>query len=141
MIQEGKPAPAFALEHAGGEKIKLSDFRGRPAVTYFYPEDDAPGRLAKSGAVVPGVSPDGPEVHQRFQDRYKLKFTLLSDPDKAVAAKYGTWAEMVMYGKRVTSMIRSTFVIHARGVVRRVFPRVRVDGHAEQVLAALAALG
>jgi peroxiredoxin Q/BCP len=120
---------------------------------YFYPKDDTPGctkeacgfrdagrRLAKPEAVVLGVSPDGPEAHRDFQDKYELNFTLLSDPDKAVATKYGTWGEKVMYGKRVTGMIRSTFVIDAQGVVRKVFPRVRVDGHAEQVLAALDAL-
>ena len=91
--------------------------------------------------MVLGVSPDSPAAHQRFQDKYKLNFTLLSDPDKAVATKYGAWGEKVMYGKKVTGMIRSTFVIDAQGVVRKVFPRVRVDGHAEKVLEALAALG
>jgi peroxiredoxin Q/BCP len=154
LIQEGKPAPAFALSSASGEKVQLVDFRGRPVVLYFYPKDDTPGctkeacafrdaerRLSTSGAAVLGVSPDSREAHQRFQDKYKLNFTLLSDPDKSVATKYGAWGEKVMYGKKVTGMIRSTFVIDGQGVVRKVFPRVRVDGHADKVLEALAALG
>jgi peroxiredoxin Q/BCP len=83
------------------------------------------------------VSPDSVASHQRFRDKYELGFPLLSDPDKKVATKYGAFGEKLMYGKKVQGMIRSTFVIDAEGTVRKVFPRVRVDGHAEKVLAAL----
>jgi peroxiredoxin Q/BCP len=153
VIEEGQKAPDFTLPAADGSRVKLADLRGRPVVLYFYPKDDTPGctkeacsfrdaerRLQAAGAVVLGVSPDAPESHQRFREKYALKFTLLSDVDKRVATKYGAWGEKVMYGKKVTGMIRSTFVIDADGVVRKVFPRVRVDGHADKVLDALATL-
>lgn len=154
LIEAGKPAPTFTLEDGHGAHVRLSDFKGRPVVLYFYPKDDTPGctkeacgfrdaerKLARSGAAVLGVSPDGPDAHKRFAEKYRLPFALLCDPDKTVAKKYGAWGEKTLYGKQVTGMIRSTFVIDAQGVVRRVFPRVRVDGHVEKVLEALAALG
>jgi peroxiredoxin Q/BCP len=118
-------------------------------VLYFYPKDDTPGctreacgfrdtyAKLKKRAVVLGVSPDGLDAHEDFRNKYKLPFDLLADEDKAVAKKYGAWGEKMMYGKKVTGMIRSTFLIDGQGVVRKVFPRVRVDGHAERVLAAL----
>jgi len=90
--------------------------------------------------VVFGVSPDSLPSHEKFRAKYRLNFPLLSDPDKSVAKKYGAFGEKVMYGKKVIGMIRSTFIIDGDGVVRKVFPRVRVDGHADQVLEALAAL-
>ena len=119
-------------------------------VLYFYPKDDTPGctreacafrdqkaALKKRGAVVLGVSGDSVASHEKFRAKYKLNFPLLADPDKAVAKKYGAWGEKVLYGRKTVGMIRSTFVIDAEGVVRKVFPRVKVDGHDEQVLAAL----
>jgi peroxiredoxin Q/BCP len=130
--------------------VALRDLRGRPVVLYFYPKDDTPGctreacafrdaraKLRKSGAVLLGVSPDSAESHRRFRDKYKLNFPLLADTDKAVAKRYGAYGDKVLYGRKLKGMIRSTFVIDAEGVVRKVFPRVRVDGHDEQVLAAL----
>jgi peroxiredoxin Q/BCP len=153
VIQAGETAPDFTLPDADGRAVTLSKLRGRPVVLYFYPKDDTPGctreacafrdaepRLARAGAVVLGVSPDSAASHARFRDKHKLGFTLLCDPDKAVAESYGAFGEKVLYGKKVQGMIRSTFVIDAAGVVRRVFPRVRVDGHADQVLEALKAL-
>jgi peroxiredoxin Q/BCP len=153
VVREGQKAPAFTLETLGGKKLSLADFKSKPVVLYFYPKDDTPGctreacafrdsqaALKKAGAVVLGVSPDSAASHERFSGKYKLSFPLLSDPDKGVAKKYGAFGEKVMYGKKVVGMIRSTFVIDGEGVVRKVFPRVRVDGHAEQVLAALEAL-
>jgi thioredoxin-dependent peroxiredoxin len=150
MIQEGKKAPGFDLESSEGGKVRLEDLRGKPVVLYFYPKDDTPGctreacafrdqkaALKKRGAVVLGVSGDSRESHEKFRAKYKLNFPLLSDPDKAVAKKYGAWGEKVLYGRKSVGMIRSTFVIDAEGVVRKVFPRVKVDGHDEQVLAAL----
>jgi peroxiredoxin Q/BCP len=153
MVKEGKPAPTFTLASSEGGEVSLEDLKGKTVVLYFYPKDDTPGctkeacafrdsqaALKKKGAVVLGVSGDPLAAHEKFKAKYKLNFPLLSDPDKAVAKKYGAWGEKVMYGKKVTGMIRSTFVIDKEGVVRKVFPRVRVDGHADRVLEALAEL-
>ena len=153
MIQEGKKAPDFTLPSSEGGRVNLKKLRGKPVVLYFYPKDDTPGctreacafrdsqaALKKKGAVVLGVSGDSLASHEKFTRKYKLNFPLLSDADRAVAKKYGAWGEKVLYGKKFIGMIRSTFVIDAQGVVRKVFPRVRVDGHAEQVLKALDAL-
>jgi len=150
MIKEGQKAPEFTLPSTEGGEVRLKDLRGKNVVLYFYPKDDTPGctreacafrddqaALKKKGAVVLGVSGDSLASHEKFKQKYKLNFPLLSDPDKAVAKKYGAWGEKVMYGKKVTGMIRSTFVIDKEGVVAKVFPRVRVDGHAEKVLEAL----
>jgi peroxiredoxin Q/BCP len=154
MIEEGKKAPAFTLESDAGEKVKLSDLRGKNVVLYFYPKDDTPGctteacafrdaraPLAKAGAVVLGVSPDPVDRHKKFKQKYELNFPLLADPDHAVAEKYGAWGEKTLYGKKSMGIIRSTFLIDKAGVVRKVWPRVKVDGHDEQVLTALKELG
>jgi peroxiredoxin Q/BCP len=154
MLEAGAKAPDFTLESSEGGKVRLKDLRGKPVVLYFYPKDDTPGctreacafrdsqsALKKRDAVILGVSGDSVASHEKFKAKYKLNFRLLADPDKAVAMKYGAWGEKLMYGKRVTGMVRSTFVIDAAGIVRKVFPRVRVDGHADQVLEALSNLG
>jgi peroxiredoxin Q/BCP len=153
MVKEGQKAPDFALPSSAGGEVALKGLRGQAVVLYFYPKDDTPGctreacafrdaqaKIKKTGAVVLGVSPDSVASHEKFKAKYKLNFPLLADADKSVAKKYGAFGEKVMYGKKVTGMIRSTFVIDGDGVVRKVFPRVRVDGHAEQVLEALAQL-
>jgi len=153
MVKEGKAAPKFRLPSSEGGELSLEDLKGKAVVLYFYPKDDTPGctreacafrdtqaAIKRRGAVVLGVSGDSLGAHAKFKAKYKLNFPLLSDPDKAVAKKYGAWGEKVMYGKQVTGMIRSTFVIDKDGVVSKVFPRVRVDGHAEKVLEALEAL-
>jgi len=153
MIREGQKAPGFTLPSSEGKDISLSDFEGRPVVLYFYPKDDTPGctkeacafrdrqaEVRKAGAVVLGVSPDSVDAHGKFRSKYRLNFPLLADTDKRVAKKFGAYGEKLLYGKKVTGMIRSTFVIDAKGVVRKVFPRVRVDGHAEQVVKALSEL-
>jgi peroxiredoxin Q/BCP len=152
-IEEGSKAPDFTLSAHDGTKLKLSSLRGKPVVLYFYPKDDTPGctkeacgfrdanaKLAKLGAVVLGVSPDSPVSHEKFRAKYKLPFTLLADESHAVAEKYGAWREKNMYGKKSMGIARSTFIIDATGTVVKVFKAVRAEGHAEQVLAALAAL-
>jgi peroxiredoxin Q/BCP len=153
MLTEGDKAPAFKLPSVEGGDVSLKDFAGKTVVLYFYPKDDTPGctreacafrdsqaALKKAGAVVLGVSPDSVESHQKFRSKYKLNFPLLADADKAVAKKYGAFGEKVMYGKKVTGMIRSTFVIDGSGVVRKVFPRVKVDGHSDKVLEVVSSL-
>ncbi|MET0554623.1 MAG: thioredoxin-dependent thiol peroxidase [Vicinamibacteria bacterium] len=153
MLTEGDKAPAFKLPSVEGGDVSLKDFAGKTVVLYFYPKDDTPGctreacafrdsqaALKKAGAVVLGVSPDSVESHQKFRSKYKLNFPLLADDDKTVAKKYGAFGEKVMYGKKVVGMIRSTFVIDGKGVVRKVFPRVKVDGHADKVLEVVSSL-
>jgi thioredoxin-dependent peroxiredoxin len=152
-IEAGAKAPDFTLVTHEGTKLKLSSLKGQAVVLYFYPKDDTPGctkeacgfrdakaRLAKAGAVVLGVSPDGPESHAKFRTKYKLPFTLLCDPDHKVAEKYGAWREKNMYGKKSLGIARSTFLIDADGRVAKVFKAVKPDVHADQVLAALAEL-
>jgi thioredoxin-dependent peroxiredoxin len=153
MLTEGDKAPAFKLPSVEGGEVSLKDFAGKTVVLYFYPKDDTPGctreacafrdsqaALKKAGAVVLGVSPDSVESHEKFRSKYRLNFPLLADADKTVAKKYGAFGEKVMYGKKVTGMIRSTFVIDGRGIVRKVFPRVKVDGHSDKVLEVVSSL-
>jgi peroxiredoxin Q/BCP len=150
VVEEGAPAPDFTLESEGGEEVTLSQFRGRPVVLYFYPRDFTPGCTAEAcsfrddyeayeerGAVILGVSPDTTASHGRFKDKHALPFTLLADPDHKVADKYGAWGEKVVYGKKSIGLIRSTFVIDPEGKIARVISPVRVQGHSEEVLAAL----
>ncbi len=152
-VQEGDKAPDFTLADDQGKKIKLSSLKGQPVVLYFYPADDTPGctaeacafrdrkaELAKAGAKVLGVSPDTTESHGKFRDKYELNFPLLADPDHAVAEKYGAWRERNMYGKKFMGIQRSTFLIDSQGKIAKVWKSVKVDGHDEQVLQALAEL-
>ncbi|TMM03060.1 MAG: thioredoxin-dependent thiol peroxidase [Actinobacteria bacterium] len=152
MVEEGKPAPDFELTSDSGEHVKLSDFRGKPVVLYFYPKDDTPGCTAQAcgirdvysdfrerGAVVLGVSPDDEASHVKFKQKYSLPFTLLADPGHEVAEEYGVWKERNMYGKKSMGIERSTFVIDASGNVAKAMRRVKPDTHAADVLAALPA--
>jgi thioredoxin-dependent peroxiredoxin len=148
----GSKAPAFTLKNQRGEKVSLAGFKGQRVVVYFYPADDTPGctkeacqfndvlaPLAGLGAHVIGVSPDDTDSHVAFAAKYSLGFDLLSDPTRAVMERYGAWGEKVMYGKRVTGVIRSTFVIGPTGKVEHAWYNVRADGHAAKVRAALGA--
>lgn len=152
MLTVGSPAPDFALADDGGDTVRLSALKGRQVVVYFYPRDDTPGctrqacgvrdawdAFTATGAVVLGISRDGQESHAKFRAKYELPFTLLSDPDHAVAEAYGAWGEKTMYGKKVMGIVRSTVVIDADGKVKAVFPKVKPDTHARQVLDALEA--
>ena len=150
MVEEGSPAPDFTLTSDSGEQVSLESLRGQPVVLYFYPKDDTSGcttqacglrdvygELEDRGAVVLGVSRDDEASHRRFKEKYSLPFTLLSDPDAAVADRYGVWVERSMYGKKSMGINRSTFVIDADGNVAKALYGVKPDGHADTVLAAL----
>jgi peroxiredoxin Q/BCP len=149
-IEAGQKAPAFTLTADDGSKVRLSDLKGSPVVLYFYPRDDTPGCtreacsfrdqkavLKKLGAQVLGVSTDSVESHGKFRDKYELNFPLLADPDHKVAEKFGAWREKNMYGKKSMGIQRSTFLVDADGKVAKVWKAVKVDGHDEQVVAAL----
>jgi thioredoxin-dependent peroxiredoxin len=150
-IEEGKAAPAFTLKDSDSKAVALRDFKGKYVVLYFYPKDDTPGctkeacgfrdlwaDIKKAGAVVLGVSADGAESHRKFAAKYKLPFTLLSDPDRAVMTKYGAYGEKMMYGKKTVGVIRSTVLIGPDGKVRKHWARVpKADAHPAKVLEAL----
>jgi len=149
-IEPGSKAPDFNLPADDGGKVKLSTLRGQNVVLYFYPRDMTPGctreacafrdskvALKKLGAAVLGVSTDDVASHEKFRDQYELNFPLLADVDHKVAEKYGAWREKNMYGKKSMGIQRSTFLIDAEGKVARVWKKVNVDGHDEEVIAAL----
>ena len=150
MVEEGKPAPDFELRSDSGESVKLSDLRGKQVVLYFYPKDDTPGcttqacgirdaygEFEREGAVVLGVSPDDERSHVKFKEKYELPFTLLADPDHAVAEKYGVWGEKNYAGKKYMGINRSTFVIDPEGNVARAMLGIKPAGHASEVLDSL----
>jgi peroxiredoxin Q/BCP len=150
-IEEGKAAPAFTLPDADGQKVALKELRGQDVIVYFYPRDDTPGctkeaegfrklhkKLEKLGAVVIGISPDSPESHAKFARKYKLPFTLLSDPDRKVMTKYGAFGEKMMYGKKTQGVIRSTVWVGPDGKVKKHWARVpKAADHPQKVLEAL----
>jgi peroxiredoxin Q/BCP len=151
VIEEGKPAPDFELESDSGETVKLSDFRGRSVVLYFYPKDDTPGCTTEAcefrdaydvfrerGAEILGVSPDDVGSHGKFKTKYELPFTLLADPEHEVAEKYGVWGERSSYGKTSMGITRSTFIIDPDGNVARAMLGIKPAGHASEVLGSLA---
>lgn len=150
MVSEGDPAPDFRLPADDGRMYTLTDFRGKKVVLYFYPKDDTPGctreacsfrdnlgRVSSKGAVVLGVSKDDLDSHAKFRKKYALTFPLLSDPDGKVLNAYGVWKEKSLYGKTFMGVERTTFIIDEKGRIAKVFPRVKVDGHVDEVLGAL----
>jgi peroxiredoxin Q/BCP len=150
VVEEGKPAPDFELTSDDGEKVKLSDFRGKPVVLYFYPKDDTPGCTKQAcalrdeyaefrdrGAVILGVSPDDEASHVKFKNKYQLPFTLLADPEHEASEVYGVWGERTYAGRKYMGITRSTFVIDSDGNVTKAMRGVKPDTHAERVLAAL----
>ncbi|MDH3712214.1 MAG: peroxiredoxin [Gammaproteobacteria bacterium] len=154
-IEEGKAAPVFTLKDAAGKKIALKDLRGKDVIVYFYPQDDTPGctkeacgfrdlwkDIHKRGAVVLGISPDDEASHKAFTAKYKLPFTLLSDPDRKVMSKYDAFGEKMMYGKKTVGVIRSTVWIGPDGKVRKHWKRVpKAADHPRRVLEELQAVG
>ena len=153
-IKEGGAAPAFKLPAGDGSSVKLADFKGKkPVILYFYPKDNTPGctqescdfrdahsAILKAGAVVLGVSADSAESHKKFSAKYKLPFPLLSDESTEVLQKYGVWKEKSMYGKKFMGIERTTVLIDSEGKVAKLYPKVKVEGHAAEVLADLKAL-
>lgn len=146
-FKEGNKAPDFTLTDAQGKKVKLSDFKGKKVILYFYPRDNTPGctreacdfrdrnqNFEKANTVVIGVSPDTEKSHQGFLSKHELPFLLLSDPEKKVAEKYGVFKEKKMYGKTVMGIERSTFLIDEAGKLVKEMRKVKVNGHADQLL-------
>ncbi|HEY9166783.1 MAG TPA: thioredoxin-dependent thiol peroxidase [Candidatus Kryptonia bacterium] len=149
-LKVGAKAPAFTLKNDGGETVKLADYKGKKVVLYFYPKDDTPGctkeacsfrdgfsEIKKKGAVVFGVSADSVESHGKFKQKFNLNFPLLSDTDKKVINAYGVWKEKSLYGRKFMGIERTTFVIDEDGKIKKIFPKVKVDGHYDEVLAEL----
>jgi len=147
LLEVGDEAPDFCLPNSNEEQICLSEFRGKWVVLYFYPRDNTSGctrealdftthikEFIDNGAVVIGVSPDSPRSHQRFILKHNLKVELLSDTEKAVLKKYGAWGKKKRYGKEVEGVIRTTYLIDDKGIIRHIWRNVKVKGHVEEVL-------
>ena len=146
MLQINKKAPAINLQDVNGKKRTLKEFLGKKVVLYFYPKDMTPGctteacdfrdafpNLKKLKVVVIGISPDSIERHKKFIDKYDLPFILLSDEKKTVLEKYGVWKEKNMYGRKYMGVVRTTVLIDEKGIVRKIYPKVKVKGHVEEV--------
>jgi peroxiredoxin Q/BCP len=149
-LKEGSKAPALALLTDTGEKLKLSSLAGKKVVLFFYPKADTPGctreacgfrdefaRIQSAGAVIVGVSPDPVARVARFKAKYNLPFTLLADETHEAAEKYGVWVEKSQYGRTYMGVARTTFILGPDGRIQRIFRKVKVDGHADEVIAAL----
>ncbi len=150
MLKEGDKAPDIRLQTDSGEPFQLSALQGKKVVLYFYPRADTPGctveacefrdqskKFAKKSAVIVGLSPDTQKSQAKFKDKFDLPFTLLCDVDKEAAQAYGVYKEKNMYGKKVMGIERTTFIVGEDGRIAKIFPKVKAQGHAEQVLAAL----
>ena len=150
MIEVGKKAPAFRMSASNGKTISLADFKGKKVVLYFYPKDNTSGctkeacdfrdhiaSVKKQDAVVIGVSPDSLKSHDNFISKFDLPFLLGSDESKEVLHSYGVWKEKSMYGRKYMGVERTTIIIDGAGKVARIFPKVKVNGHVEEVLQAL----
>jgi thioredoxin-dependent peroxiredoxin len=146
----GQVAPDFNLVTDDGSTLKLSSLRGKKVVLYFYPKDQTPGcttqacdfrdsfnRIKSKGAVVLGVSADSVDSHRRFKEKQSLNFTLVSDPEKKALQTYGVWQEKSLYGRKFLGIVRTTYVIDEKGRIAHVFPKVKVAGHVDAVLAVL----
>jgi peroxiredoxin Q/BCP len=149
-LREGDPAPSVSLPTDQGVPFELGSLKGKNVVLYFYPKADTPGctkeacdfrdtswKFSKANTVIVGVSPDAEKAQSTFKQKFDLPFTLLADKDHAAAQAYGVWKEKSMYGKKYMGVERTTFVIGPDGRIKKIFPKVKVEGHAEEVLAAI----
>lgn len=152
-LKEGAKAPAFRLQTDNGGVLSIKDFAGKTLVLYFYPKDDTTGctreaidfsallpKFRRAGAAVVGVSKDSVEKHKKFKEKHGLKVALASDENGAAVQSYGVWVEKTLYGRKYMGIERSTFLIDGRGVIRKIWRKVKVSGHAEEVLAAAKSL-
>jgi len=150
MLQEGNKAPDFKLKDQNEKEILLSDYKGKNVILYFYPKDNTSGctaeacsfrddfpKFKKVEAVILGVSPDSVESHKKFAKKYNLNFSLLADEDKEVIKKYDVWKEKSMYGRKYMGVERSTFIIDSDGKIKKIFKKVKVQGHNKEVMEAL----
>jgi peroxiredoxin Q/BCP len=150
MLKVGDKAPDFILKNEQNQDVTLSDFIGKKVVIYFYPKDNTPGctkeacsfrdvydDILEAGAVVIGISKDDASSHENFKDKHKLPFYLLSDPNNTVIESYGAWQEKKMFGKTYMGIVRSTFIINENGIIIKLYSKVKLDTHAEEVLKAL----
>ncbi len=149
MLEEGKKAPDFKLKNQNGETISLNDFKGKNVVLYFYPKDNTSGCTAEACSfrddfpkfekteVILGVSPDSVESHKKFAQKYNLNFDLLSDEKKEVLGKYDVWKEKNMYGRKYMGVERTTYIIDPEGKIKKIFRKVKVNGHNKEVLEAV----
>ncbi len=148
-LTEGKKAPTFKGKDQDGKSVSLSDYKGNKVVLYFYPEDDTPtctvqacnlrdnyGLLKNKGFTVLGISPDAEKKHKKFENKYDLPFTLISDPDHTIIDKYGVWGEKKLYGRTYDGIHRTTFVIDEKGMIRKIFLKPKSKQHAEEIIAA-----
>ncbi|MHB8339364.1 MAG: thioredoxin-dependent thiol peroxidase [Ignavibacteriaceae bacterium] len=147
MLEEGKKAPAFKLKDQDGKTVSLNDFKGKDVILYFYPKDDTPGctteacnfrdefpKFQNINAVILGISPDSEASHKKFIAKFGLPFSLLSDESKDVLEKYDVWKEKNMYGKKYMGVERTTFVIDGDGKIKKIFKKVKVSNHYNEVL-------
>jgi peroxiredoxin Q/BCP len=150
MLEENKKAPDFSLKNGDGVNVSLNQFKGKKIVLYFYPKDltsgctkeacdfrDVHPEFEKLNTVVLGISPDDEKSHRKFSGKYELPFTLLSDNERKVVEAYGVWKEKSMYGRKYMGVERTTFVVDEKGVIVKIFPKVKVEGHVEEVLEVL----
>lgn len=150
MLEVGKKAPDFSLYNQDEKKISLKDYLGKNVILYFYPKDDTSGctkeacsfrdnipKFSKVDAVILGISPDSVKSHKKFSEKYKLPFNLLADEEKKVIEQYGVWKEKSMYGRKYMGVERTTFIIDEKGKIKKIFNKVKVEGHEKEVLEAL----
>jgi peroxiredoxin Q/BCP len=150
MLEIGQLAPDFSLYNQDENKISLKDYLGKNVILYFYPKDDTSGctkeacsfrdnipKFSKADAVILGISPDSVKSHKKFAEKYKLPFDLLADEEKKVIEKYGVWKEKSMYGRKYMGVVRTTFIIDKKGKLKKIFDKVKVEGHENEVLEAL----
>jgi peroxiredoxin Q/BCP len=150
LLKEGDKAPAFTGRDQDGNKISLSDYKGKKLVLFFYPEDDTPTctieacnlrdnypLLRKNGFEVVGVSPDDEKKHKKFEAKFKLPFTLIADTTRKILEKYGVWDQKKLFGHEYMGVLRTTFVIDENGIIQKIFLRPKNKAHAEEIIAAM----